>query len=113
MYLILTREIWNGPYATSAFSEYAEILPEVGFDACDVDENQLLSKCPSAKILFERAIQHGIFIVGGTVAERVVGNGKEEDKIYNTCLCIDPKGKLVGKHRKMHLVSLQGIQRNL
>jgi len=36
-------------------------------------------------------------IVGGSIPE--VSN----NKIYNTCLIINPSGKVVGKHRKVHL----------
>ena len=29
-----------------------------------------------------------------------------DDKIYNTCLCINPEGTIVGKHRKVHLFDI-------
>jgi len=39
-----------------------------------------------------------MYIVGGSIPE--VSN---DNKIYNTCLIINPSGKVVGKHRKVHL----------
>ena len=48
-----------------------------------------------------------MWIVGGSVPERVVSveEGKEDD-IFNTCLCINPEGTIVGKHRKVHLFDI-------
>jgi omega-amidase len=95
--LIVLPEIWNGPYATAAFAEYAEILPSIGYKY-DHDDNNY--DCPSAKILFEAAIKHNVYIIGGSISE------KKDDKIYNTCLCISPNGTLVAKHRKVHLFDI-------
>mmetsp|Transcript_42709 Transcript_42709/g.62334 ORF Transcript_42709/g.62334 Transcript_42709/m.62334 type:complete len:217 (-) Transcript_42709:316-966(-) len=47
-----------------------------------------------------QAAKHSLWIVGGSIPE-ISG-----DKIYNTCLCIDPTGKIVGKHRKVHLFDI-------
>jgi len=85
-------EIWNGPYATAAFGEYAEVLPSVGDDSAD--------ESPSAQLLMEHAKKTGMWIVGGSVPE------SDNGKIYNTCLVIDPKGKVVAKHRKVHLFDI-------
>ena len=85
-------EIWNGPYATAAFEEYAEVLPKVGDESAD--------QSPSAQLLMEYAKKTGMWIVGGSVPE------SDDGKIYNTCLVIDPKGKVVAKHRKVHLFDI-------
>lgn len=103
--MIVLPEIWNGPYATAAFSEYSEILPSIGYkhsikNSNSNVKNDLEEKCSSANILFEAAIKHGIYIVGGSISE------KDNDKIYNTCLCISPDGSLVAKHRKVHLFDI-------
>ena len=98
--LVVLPEIWNGPYATAAFPEYAEILPSMNYKYANDDEKMMAENCPSAKILFEAAIKHGIYIVGGSISEKV------DDLIYNTCLCISPDGKLVAKHRKVHLFDI-------
>lgn len=90
--VIVLPEIWNSPYATSAFPEYAETLPQVGDDQCP--------ESPSSAILMERAKQHNVFIVGGSIPEH------ENNHVYNTCLVYDPSGKVVAKHRKVHLFDI-------
>lgn len=92
-------EIWNGPYATAAFSEYAETLPDVG----DVDESEW---SPSARLLARKAREHGMFVVGGSVPERCRRDDENDERIYNTCLCLDPDGVVVAKHRKVHLFDI-------
>ena len=96
--LCVLPEIWNGPYATAAFPEYAEELPNIGATLDDIANDATSS--PSAKLLMEKAKEHGMFIVGGSIPERL------DDKIYNTCLCINPEGTIVGKHRKVHLFDI-------
>jgi len=96
--LAVLPEIWNGPYATAAFAEYAEVLPSIG----DGDPAEVESS--SARLLMEKAKEHNIYIIGGSIPERVIGNSSE--LIYNTCLCINPDGKIVGKHRKVHLFDI-------
>jgi len=103
--LIVLPEIWNGPYATKAFAEYAEVLPPLHYSYSTnnddaVEGNDMEQSCPSAKVLFDAATKHGIYIIGGSISE------KENDLIYNTCLCISPNGILVAKHRKVHLFDI-------
>lgn len=103
--LCVLPEIWNGPYATAAFGEYAEVLPGVGatLEEARSDEEAFSE---SARLLMEIAAQHGMWIVGGSVPERVSGEGGDDDKIFNTCLCINPEGTVVAKHRKVHLFDI-------
>jgi hypothetical protein len=107
--LIVLPEIWNGPYATAAFSEYAEILPPLHYNPIknknthekeEEEEFNLETHCPSAKILFDLAMKYNIYIIGGSISE------KDNDLLYNTCLCISPNGTLVAKHRKVHLFDI-------
>lgn len=49
------------------------------------------------KIFKKEALKHDINIILGSVIE----NFKE--RYYNTCFLIDKNGKIVGKHRKIHL----------
>eukprot|EP00980_Cylindrotheca_fusiformis_P005976 scaffold1278_cov191-Cylindrotheca_fusiformis.AAC.1 len=93
--LVVLPEIWNSPYATAAFPEYAEALPEIG----DTDTDS-----PSAKLLFDAALEYKMWIVGGSIPEVVKEGG--EEKIYNTCLVLSPEGKVVAKHRKVHLFDI-------
>lgn len=118
--LAVLPEIWNGPYATAAFGDTAEVLPDVGYQyihddttprTSNDDDRDTIMISPSAKVLFQQAIEHGMYIVGGSISEVVKQNTDNEDddtntKIYNTCLIINPEGKLVGKHRKVHLFDI-------
>jgi Predicted amidohydrolase len=97
--LAVLPEIWNSPYATTAFAEYAETLPDLYYQYSP--ECTLLDNSPSAKMLFQAAIKYKMYIIGGSIPE--VQNSSD---IYNTCLCISPSGKLIGKHRKVHLFDI-------
>ncbi|KAL7471420.1 hypothetical protein ACHAXS_012482 [Conticribra weissflogii] len=94
--LCVLPEIWNGPYATSAFGDYAEILPQVG-DVLAEEDATIKKWGPSPVMLMEMAKETGLYIVGGSVPESCSG------RIYNTCLVVGPSGDIVGKHRKVHL----------
>jgi omega-amidase len=89
-------EIWNSPYATAAFPEYAEKMPDIGDKSC--------GESPSSELLKNLSKEHSIWIVGGSIPERTTEDGKE--KIYNTCLVFDPEGNIVAKHRKVHLFDI-------
>ena len=98
--LTVLPEIWNSPYATSAFGDYAETLPDVGdrLMARSSEDNEDDSRWgPSSRLLMTLAKQYNMHIVGGSIPEQC------DNKIYNTCLIIDSKGEVVGKHRKAHL----------
>ena len=97
--LLVLPEIWNSPYATDAFGEYAESLPSLGYQYTQ-DDKEEWSNSPSVKVLFESAIANSVYIVGGSIPELDGG------KLYNTCLCISPEGEVVGKHRKVHLFDI-------
>ncbi|PWA67071.1 omega-amidase, chloroplastic [Artemisia annua] len=53
----------------------------------------------------ELAYIHSITIVGGSVPE-LDGN-----RLYNTCCVFGPNGKLLGKHRKLHLFDIVNTAR--
>ena len=112
--LVVLPEVWNSPYATCAFPEYGEVLPEVG-------EGGGGSSSESVRMLAEQARKYKIWIVGGSIPEAVLPttvdvdertdgksslDGKSPKKIYNTCLCFNPEGVIVAKHRKVHLFDI-------
>lgn len=103
--LVVLPECWNSPYNTACFPEYSEILPGVGFSAVGVAAS---SSSPSASMLCDVAKELNIWLVGGSVPEReTAGPGAAgEDKIFNTCLVVNPEGVIVGKHRKVHLFDI-------
>ncbi|XP_061399342.1 omega-amidase NIT2-like [Musca vetustissima] len=80
--LVALPECFNSPYGTKYFPEYAETIPNG----------------ESAKTLSELAKELGVYIVGGSIPE--LG---EDNKLYNTCTVWCPEGKLIAKHRKVHL----------
>jgi predicted amidohydrolase len=50
--------------------------------------------------LRELATDHGVWIVGGGMPERVPGDAT---RTYNTAVVIDPRGELAATYRKIHL----------
>lgn len=82
--IISLPEMWNCPYKTELFPEFAE--PEMG--------DTWLAMSTLAK-------KTGTYIVGGSIPER-----GENDKIYNTSYVFDPRGVQVCKHRKVHLFDI-------
>lgn len=98
--LVVLPECWNSPYNTACFPEYSEVLPDVGGSAA--------SASPSASMLCDIAKELGIWLVGGSVPEREADSSGAggEDKIFNTCLVVNPEGAIVGKHRKVHLFDI-------
>lgn len=75
-------EMFNCPYETSLFSEYAEAYPEG----------------ESITMLSKVAQKNKMVVVGGSVPER-----DEHNKLYNTSFIFDEQGRLIGRHRKIHL----------
>lgn len=78
---IILPEMFNCPYSNDKFVEYAE-------------EEKSSSTLNSISKL---AKKHGIYILAGSIPER------EDSKIYNTSYLFDKTGKIIAKHRKMHL----------
>lgn len=95
--LAVLPECWNSPYSTASFPVYAEVVPDVG-------ETPIADVSPSASMLCAVAKEKDLWLVGGSVPERV--RADSGDKLYNTCLVINPSGHIVGKHRKVHLFDI-------
>ncbi|XP_055824789.1 omega-amidase, chloroplastic-like isoform X2 [Solanum dulcamara] len=86
--LILLPEIWNSPYSNDSFPVYAEDI-DAGGDAS-----------PSTRMLSEVSRSLKITIIGGSIPER------SGDKLYNSCCVFGTDGKLLAKHRKIHLFDI-------
>ncbi|XP_059610871.1 omega-amidase NIT2-like [Phlebotomus argentipes] len=86
--LVVLPELFNSPYGPSFFDKYAEAIPE-GY---------------TSKALSAVAKELGIFIIGGSYPERDAQNPKT---LYNTCTVWNPKGEMIGKHRKVHLYDIE------
>lgn len=86
--LVVLPEIWNSPYSNDCFPMYAEDI-DAGGDAS-----------PSTSMLSEVSRVLKITIVGGSIPERF------GDQLYNTCCVFDTEGRLIAKHRKIHLFDI-------
>lgn len=82
--LVILPEMWNCPYQTSLFPEYAE---EMG-DSITLDA------------VSEAAKQGGVYIVAGSIPEKHDGN------VYNSSFIFNPQGEIIGVHRKVHLFDI-------
>ena len=60
---------------------------------------------PTADLFRDKAKQHGIWIHGGSIPERIAG----EKRVYNTTVVFNPKGEIVAKYRKIHLYDAYGF----
>lgn len=81
--LVILPEMFNCPYKTDLFPQYAE--EEKGYTFSE---------------LSRIAQENNIFLVGGSIPE------KNDDKVYNTCYIFNNRGELIGKHRKIHLFDI-------
>lgn len=81
--VISLPEMWNCPYANEYFREYAE--------AADGATVSFMSKL---------AEELGIYLIGGSIPEL------EGEKVYNTSFSFDRKGRIIGRHRKVHLFDI-------
>ncbi len=81
--IVVLPEMFNCPYENKSFPVFAE-------------------KCPgkTTQMLANLAKELGIYMVGGSIPEL------DNDKIYNTSFIFNPKGQIIGKHRKMHLFDI-------
>ena len=83
-HFISLPEMWNCPYKTELFPEYAE--PEQG--------DTWLAMSVLAR-------KNNAFLVGGSIPEL-----DSEGRVYNTCYVFDRSGNQIGKHRKVHLFDI-------
>lgn len=91
--LAVLPEMFNCPYENEKFIEYGE----------ELEKSQTLKK------IAETAKEENIHILAGSIPEMEISSledGKEEKSIYNTSVLFDNHGKILGKHRKMHLFDI-------
>lgn len=94
--VVVLPECWNGPYDTASFPVYAEPVPDP--QAAGTPDPE---RSPSTAMLCRAAVGLKIWIVGGSVPEAGKDGG-----VYNTCVVVDPTGRIVAKHRKVHLFDI-------
>jgi omega-amidase len=84
-------EVWNAPYDAAGFAAWAEPIPEPG-------SLLLEGPSPSLAMVARLARRHGVSVIAGSIPERGA-----DGRLYNTATVIDPQGRLLAKHRKVHL----------
>jgi omega-amidase len=89
--LLMLPEIWNAPYAVDRFAAHAESIPPLGAQLTE-------GPSPSLAGVARLARRHGVSVIAGSIPERGA-----DGRLYNTATVIDPEGRLVACHRKLHL----------
>ena len=79
--IIILPECWNCPYGIEYFEDYSEPL----------------SNSESVIFLQNLAKKHNIYIIGGSIPLKI------ENKIYNSCVCLNNFGNIIGIYNKIHL----------
>lgn len=102
--IIVLPECFNSPYSTAAFPQYAEPVPNCG-EPFDINE----TASPSIAMLSKAAADCQVTLIAGSIPEVVALKEEKEElrsQYYNTCTVYDTQGRLVAKHRKMHLFDI-------
>ena len=81
---IILPEMFICPYSNDKFIEYCE------------EE----TTSPTLKQISSLAYENNVYILAGSIPE------KENDKLFNTSYLFDKNGKIIAKHRKMHLFDI-------
>ncbi len=81
--IVSLPEMWNCPYSNQYFRDYAE-----------TDNGR------TVEFMSKLAADLGIYLVGGSIPELDCEN------VYNTSFCFDRLGRVIGKHRKVHLFDI-------
>lgn len=81
---IILPEMFNCPYSNDKFIEYAE------------EEHE----SPTLNTISQLAKANDVYILAGSIPER------ESGRLYNTSYMFDKTGKIIAKHRKMHLFDI-------
>lgn len=83
--IVSLPEMFNCPYDNKKFREYAE----------DFSSGETIN------MLSNIAKEKKIYVIGGSIPEL-----DDKNNIYNSSFIFDNKGRIIGKHRKMHLFDI-------
>ncbi|OFI07776.1 2-oxoglutaramate amidase [Clostridium acetireducens DSM 10703] len=83
--IIALPEMFNCPYNNKCFRSYSESYLEG----------------ETINTLSNIAKEEKVYLIGGSIPEK-----DEKENIYNTCFIFDDNGKIIGKHRKIHLFDI-------
>ncbi|MBE6493332.1 MAG: carbon-nitrogen hydrolase family protein [Methanosphaera stadtmanae] len=82
--LVTLPEMFNTPYTNEKFIEN-----------CEIEDESI-----TLHAMIDVAKEENIYLQAGSIPE------KENENIYNTAYLINPKGKIIAKHRKIHLFDI-------
>jgi len=82
--MVALPEMFNCPYNSSLFPEYAE----------EAESSRTLN------VISDAASRFDVYVIAGSIPEKSSG------KIYNTSFIVDRKGRVIGKHQKLHLFDI-------
>lgn len=82
--LAVLPEMFNCPYENNKFGVYAE----------SEEDGETIKR------ISETAKELDMYVIAGSIPE------KSENRLYNTCFIFNRQGKLIGKHRKVHLFDI-------
>ncbi len=83
-----------------------EVWPYLGPDDAVLDQAETIPG-PITELFAQRARRHGIYIHGGSIYEKRLG----DPGIYNTTFVLDPMGEIIARYSKIHMydVVLDGV----
>ena len=88
--LAVLPEMFNCPYENEKFIEYAE----------ELEGSRTLKEISNI------AKEENIHVLAGSIPELERDEENDGESIYNTAVFFDNNGKILGKHRKMHLFDI-------
>ena len=90
--------MFNCPYSNASFGPFSEVLPtSLPCSASDLSP----SDSPTSIALASFAHKYSVHLVAGSIPER-----DAQQRLYNTSLVLDPSGRFIAKHRKVHLFDI-------
>jgi omega-amidase len=98
--LVLLPEMFNCPYDNASFPKFCEEVPLPS-------QEPHPERHPTSAFARAIAKECGVYLVAGSFPE------VDGERLYNTCLVVDPQGRVLAKHRKAHLFDINipgGIQ---
>jgi predicted amidohydrolase len=96
---LVTRAAADGAKLVVLPENFA-LLGKTDRDKLAIAEDLAQGAGPVMSTLRELATRHGLWLVGGGMAERVPGDLRHT---FNTAVAVDPRGELAARYRKVHL----------
>ena len=92
--VLILPELFSFPFNmvnNEKVSQYAE----------SIDDFKTNEEATTMRMLSNIAKTYEKYIIGGSILE------KRDDKLFNTCVCLDKEGEIKAKHSKVHLFDIE------